>query len=261
MKGSTETYISLNEIVNEALLDLGFSSHYKEQFLSWGLRYYKKLRMDVLREVRTIQLTMTPWKSVVLPDDAVDWIMIGIKDGEMLKTFVNDPKLSPRASAADNGAPVAPTFNNVDVSGEGVQWFNCSDLGEDPGKLYGMLIKDNGLGYFTPNFHEGVNEIQLSAQVPAGTTIYLMYLSNLFDPNRDTIIHPYAQPSINLGIHYESLKHKRYAGDRRISNDMVSMAKKELDDELCLLAERRWDLSTETIVESIRAAYRLSPKH
>jgi hypothetical protein len=236
------------------------SAHYKEQFLQWGIKAYKKVRRDVAKEIKTVTLDMTPWKAVVLPNDCTDWIAIGIKDGEMLKTFVNDPSLNPRDCAVDESEPTAPTFNNVDVTGEGVQWFNCSALGEDPGKLYGMLIKNNGLGYFNPNYHQGVNEIQLSAQVPAGTRIYLMYLGTLFDPATDPIVHPYFQEYIGYSIHYDNLKHRRRAGDRRISSDMVEEAKRERDEEYCNVVEMKCDWSIEAILETMRAAIRLSPK-
>lgn len=260
MKGHSSQYLTLNELANSSLHDLGESSHRREQFLHWGLDYYKKLRMDVAREVKTISLGMTPWKSVILPEDCVDWIAWGIKSGEMIKTFVNDNRIAPRSDAQNNEEPSAPTFDNVDLSAEGVVFYNFTEYGEDAGKLYGQLIKDNGLGYFNPNKHQGVDEIQLSASVTSGTRIYLMYLSTLFDPTRESVVHPYAQFYIRYGIHYENLKHKRRAGDRKITGDMVKEAKQELDDELCQLVERRADWNIESIIEASREAYRLTPK-
>jgi hypothetical protein len=259
MKGHTSTYVTLNEISAKALHDLLESSHRKEQFLMWALDYYRKLRMDIAREVKTVTLSMTPWKSVILPDDCVDWIAVGIKSGELIKTFVNDNRIAPRSDAQNNEEPSVPTFDNVDLSAEGVVFYNFTEYGEDAGKLYGQLIKNNGLGYFNPNQHQGVNEIQFSASVPAGTSIYMMYLSTLFDPTRDSVVHPYAEDFIRYGIHYENLKHKQRNGGR-VTSDMIRIAKQELDDELCQLVERRADWNTESIIEASREAYRLTPK-
>ena len=261
MKGSTHTYVTLNEIVNKALADITEGSHRKEQFLLWALDYYRKLKLDVARDVRTVSLQMTPYKSIILPDDCVDWISIGIKNGEVLDTFVNKWRdLIPRASANDDEEPTAPTYTLSDPDGEGIVFCNYTDTGGNPGKLFGLLVKDNLHGYFTPNMNQHVNEIQLSASVPAGTPIFLMYLSTVFDPTIESIISPYFEDYIRKGIHYENLKHSRNSGNRRITSEMVFEAKQERDDELCLAVERRWDLSVDDIIEICRQGYSLAPK-
>lgn len=259
MKAHTSQLITLNEITSKALADLGETSHRKDQFLMWGVDYYRKYRMDMAREVKTVQLPMTPWKSIVLPNDCVDWIAVGVKVGEAIATFTKKP-LASRDDNTQESAPSAPTYTNVDWSGEGIQFFNCTDYGEDPGKMFGQLVKDNGLGYYSVNNNERVSEIQLSASVNAGTKIWLMYLSTLFDPTIESVVHPYAEDMIRFGIHYNNLKHRRRAGDKSISLSDVAQAKQELDDEICLLAERKWDLSTEDIVQAAKDAYRLTPK-
>lgn len=260
MKANTKQLVSINEIVNEALLDLGESAHVKEQCLHWGVRYYKKYRMDMAREIVSVRLDLTPWKAIILPDDCVDWILVGIPNGEEIMTFTKK-SLRLRECGCDESEPTEPDYNNyVDSLGEGVQYYNCNIHGEDPGKLFGLLVKDNDLGYFSPNYNQRVNEIQLSAKVPAGTRPYLMYLSTLFDPKVENVVHPYAQPMIVAGIHYDRLKFKRRAGDRNITRDMIADAKEELDNEICLLAERRWDLSAETIIDAARQGRQLGLK-
>jgi hypothetical protein len=260
MKGNTSTYLSINEIVNKALLDLGESNHRKEQFVHWAIDYYRRFRMDMAREVKTVKLSMTAWKSIELPVDCVDWIMIGIPNGQQIMTFTKK-SLAARTDVNDQSEPSEPNYDSMENPGDGIQFFNYTEHGEDPGKLFGNLVKDNGLGYFDPNPNQHVNEIQLSTHVNAGTEIYLMYLSTLFDPQLHSVVHPYAEDMIRKGIHYENLKHGRRAGNRSVSGDMIYEAKRELDDEICLVAERRWDLSPETIVEAAKSGYRLTPKN
>lgn len=259
MKAHSSQLVSLEEIVDKSLADLGEGAHKKELFLMWGLDYYRKYRMDLSREVRTVSLQMTPWKSVVLPDDCVDWIMIGIRNGESISTFTKTA-LAPRDCACDDDAPTAPAYN-PEPGSEGVVYYNCyGEFGDDAGRMYGLMHKDNGLGYFDPNPNQGVNEIQLSAKVAAGTQIYLMYLSSLFDPDRGAVVHPYCEDMIRKGIHYLNLKNKRRAGNRNISMADIYMAKSELDEEICLVAERRWDLSPEDIIAASREGFTQSPK-
>ncbi len=260
MKGHSNTYLSLNDIVDTALLDLQESAHRKEQFLSWALDYYKRYRMDMAKEIRTVKLSMTPWKSIMLPDDCVDWIALGIPNGQMLMTFVNDNTITPRDCACDTDSPQQPTFDNVDVAGEGFPFYNCTEFGEDPGKLFGLLVKNNGVGYFHPNYNERVNEIQLSVQVKEGTKILLMYLSTLFNPNVSSVVHPYFEFVIRYGIHYENMKYKRRSGNKNISLGEIAAAKDELDEEICKAVERSSDLRTEDIISITREAILLAPK-
>lgn len=261
MKAHTDQLLTLSELANKELLALGESAHRKEQFLMFALDYYRKYRMSFAMEVKTVQVSMTPWKSIVLPNDAVDWISVGIKCGNVIKTFVKSNDIAFRDCACDEDEMEACTdFENADVDGEGVRYYGYNEQGENPGKMFGLLLKNNGLGYFSPNPNQGVNEIQLKLSVSSASRIYLMYLSTLFDPKRESVVHPYAEDMIRKGIAYENLKNSRRAGNRRITGDMVQEAKQELDDEICLLAEMKCDWTAESIVEAIREGYRLTPK-
>lgn len=259
MKAHTSQLLTINEIVNGALFDISESSHRKEQFLKWALDYYRRLKMDIARDVRETYLDMTPWKSVILPDDCVDWIRLGIANNESVNTIVNGRLLATRDCACEEDEPVAAVYEPEEGS-EGFQFNTITEYGEDAGKMYGLMVKDNGLGYFTPHPNQRVNEIQLSASINAGTRIYLMYLSTLFDPRVDNIVHPYCQDYIAFGCHYENLKNKRRAGNRNISPQDIRDAKEELDEELCKVAERRMDINSEGIMELVRNGHRQSPK-
>lgn len=258
MKAHSNQLLSIVELADKALFDLLESSHRKEQFIHWAIDYYRKYRMDMAREVKTVRLDMTPWKAIVLPKDCVDWILLGIPNGQSIDTFTKK-HLAVRDCACEGDEPTEAVYT-PEVGSEGYQFYNLTECGEDAGKMYGLAVKDNGLGYLHPNPNQYVDEIQLSTHVPAGTRPYLMYLSTLFDPSRDSVVHPYAEDMIRAGIHYRNLQRKRQAGNRNISPQDIRDAKNELDEEICLLAERRWDLSAEDIMELSRSGFSLSPK-
>lgn len=259
MKAHNSQLVSILQIVDEALLDLGESAHRKEQFIHWAIRYFKTLKMDFARQIKTVRLNMTPWKAIVLPEDCVDWYLIGIRNGQDLMAFTKKALL-PRDCSGDTDAPSDAAYHSKNVSGEGVQFLNYTEYGEDPGKLFGLLQKDNGLGYFSPNQNERVNEIQLSTHVDSSADILLLYLGTLFDPRVDSVVHPYCAEYISKGIHYENLKHRRRGGNRSITADMVREAKDELDNETCMMVERRWDLSEADIIEAARSGIQLGIK-
>lgn len=260
MKAHTDQLVSLQTIADGVLADLGESAHRKEQMLKWALDYFRRYKMDIARDVRETYLDMTAWKSIILPKDCVDWLQLGIRNGEVTNTMVNTNFLATRDCACDDDAPTQPRYCADDDAGEGIQFNSIDEQGADAGKMYGLMMKDNGVGYFTPNRNMRVNEIQLNARIPAGTRIYFMYLSTLFDPSVESVVHPYCQDLIAKGIHYENLKFKRNAGNRNIGLSDIAMAKNELDEELCLVAERRSDLTVDSMMEIIRSGHRLSPK-
>lgn len=261
MKANSSQLLSIEELVNSVLLDLGEGMHLKEKFLKWGVAFFKLWRMDMAREYKKTTLDMTPWKSIILPNDTVDWIIIGKGNGEAIDTFTINRALSLRDCACDEDVPTESDYS----ANSGVILFDgqpatsySSEFGT--GKL-NLMTKDNGLGYFKPNHIQGSNEIQLSAQVPAGTRIKLIYLATLFNPDVDLCVHPYAQPMIEAGIHWRNLQMKRRSGNRNISPQDIRDAKDEYDGELCQLVERRWDMSVESIVEAAREGFNMAPKN
>lgn len=259
MKAHDSQLLTIEELVNQVSLDLGEGMQRKEQFLSWGVEIFKKWRANMAREFKSVTLEMTPWKSIILPSDCVDFILVGVKNGESFDTFTNK-KLGLRDCACDDDEPTKAVYC-TEPGSEGRQFNNITEFGEDPGKLYGLISKDNRLGYLNANHIEGSNEIQLSDSVKAGTRIRLIYLATLFNPDIDCCVHPYAQPMMQAYMHWRNLQRRRQAGNRNISPVDIQMAKAEFDEEWCHLAEMRMEITSETIVELIRDGYRLSPKN
>jgi hypothetical protein len=258
MKAHSSQLLSIEELVDQTLLDLGLGMHRKEQFLSWAVEIFKKWRQNMAREFKIASLDMTPWKSIILPSDCVDPILVGVKNGESFDTFTFK-KLALRDCACDDSEPTTPQYC-PEPGSEGRQWNNLTEFGEDPGKLYGLISKDNLLGYMNASHVEGSDEIQLSANIKAGTKIRLIYLATLFNPDVECCVHPYAQAAIQSYIHWRNLLMRRRAGNRNISPQDIRDAKDEFDNEWCELAEARMEMTSETIVELIRDGHRLSPK-
>ena len=169
---------------------------------------------------------------------------------------------SRRDHACDEDEPKAPTFAeaNLDIAGEGFQFHNLTEFGEHAGKLFGQIQKDNGLGYFNPNPTDRVNEIQLSANVKAGTKIVFMYLASLFNPRADAVVHPYCADMIRAGIILEHVRSKMRRGSRSISGLAYKDVKDEFDNALCDAVERMSHLTRESILETLRQSYSLAPK-
>lgn len=263
MKGNKQTYRTIEEIVDGVCLDLGEGNHRKEQYLRHAISEAERWRMDMAREVKTVKLPLTSWKAIQLPSDCVDWIAVGIQDGDVIKAFVNknDIAIINDLDGSNikivNPPPVSmPTLSLTDLilTSNMFPFFNYSDEWGNPGKLFGQVVKDNGFGYFTVNRNENCDEIQFRTKVDSTSKIYLEYLSDGWNPDSQTAIHPYAAELITLGIHYRRLKF-----NKNESRTLVAEAKRDYNEEYGRVIDRMWDYSVEDIVETISNAYMLVP--
>lgn len=263
MKGHKNTYRPLLEIVNDALTDCQESQHQQLRFLRWAMKYAEEQHTDFNLDIRTVNVNLTPWKAITLPDDCVDWIAFGIQNGNDVMTFVNDRKIATVFNEIDgvkkpntNPSYALPEFNTLPTMSDfAFPFLNYNNLGEDRGKIFGLRVKDNGLGYFTENRNKESNEIQFKFSCPSTIgPIYLMFLSNLWDPKEETLIHPFFAEYIVAGCT------KEYYAKRAGQGPLYQIAKDEFDRQYLKLLDRKWEFSVEAILEILKNENTLTPK-
>lgn len=264
MKGNKQTYQTVEEIVDGVCLDLGEGMHRKEQYLHWALKEMERWKMDGAKEVKTVKLPLTAWKSIELPSDCIDWIKVGVQDGDVIKAFVNKNDIAIIHDTDGDNIPIAnddpQSMPIVDPALIPIPFYNFLYPGNDPGRLFGLQVKDNGFGYFTVNRNEDTDEIQFRTKaVNAGDKIYLEYLADGWNPDSQSAIHPYASELVSLGIHYRRLKFDKANGKRSISSDDVKIAKGDYQEEFDRVIFRMWDLSVEDIQETLANDYMMVP--
>lgn len=260
--GHKLTYATIDEIVKGVCLDLFEGAQREIQYTHWAIKYINRWHMDCAREIKTIKLKMTPWKSIELPDDCVDWVAVGIQDGNLIKTFVHNRDIAVAYDKDANGQkiynedpadPINDIINcNTDQSNGVWNFMNYAPYGADPGRLFGLRMRDNGLGYFTEIRNEGSCEIQLRTNLASTTTIYLQYLATAVTPDKETLIHPYAKEMIAKGVHLERAIHVKDKG-------MYGIAKSEFDEEFNRTIDRQWDYNIEEIMEWMDEGKRMTP--
>jgi hypothetical protein len=261
MKGNKQTYRTLEQLVDGVLMDRGQGAHRKEQCLRWGIQEMERWRMDMAREVKTVKLELTDWKAIELPADCIDWIKVGIQDGNVIKAFVNKRDVAIHHDLDENNVPIVnsePASLTVDSSCPTVPFYNYQSGGQDPGQIFGQLVKDNGLGYFTVNRNDDRDEIQFRTNTAAGSAIYLEYLSDSWSPDKQSAVHPYSAELIELGIHYRMLKFDKANGNRSVSADDVRLAKNDYQEEYNRVIDRLWDYSVEDIIDMMTEGYMLT---
>lgn len=264
MKGNKATYRPLGELVEDALTDNGLGMQHRFQFFRWAQKYAEELHFDHLRDIKTVRLNMQPWKAVELPSDCVDWVAVGLQYGSDIAVFVNDHKIALEFDLGNTNQQLPnadPTYlldesRMPEVSDSIFPFLNLSALGEDAGKIFGLVVKDNGLGYVTENTNKDVNELQFKGSyIDTTNQVYLQYVSNLWDPKEETLIHPIMAEYIVSGINKEySARAKNMTGFDK------QMAVEEFNRQYLRVLDHSWQYTVDDILEYFKSQYRMGPK-
>lgn len=265
MNGSPTVYRPLSEIVSEALLDSGEGIHWTERYTRWALKYAEEIFSDWAPNVVTKPMDLKPWLAIELPPDCLTWLTVGIQNGSDIMTFINDRTIAQNFTKDSDGVKQAnlkpqygDDFTNLSLSDTVVPFFNftnnLTDLGENPGKLFGLMVKDNGLGYFTENKNKDVNEIQFKFRVNRpNTKIYLQYQTTGLNATGETMIHPDYAEYIIQGIHRERQSKSR-------DKSGLGWTEEEFKRQSIRMLDKKWSYSTEDIIEYLRSGYGSYPK-
>lgn len=249
---------TVSQAAYSALMDIGEDESRYEQFLHWSIEGAQDWHMDMAKEIKTIECDLTPYKAIDFPDDYLDWTKIGIRCGDIIKTFVHDENISLEFDCID-GEKQANTecepIDSLDVfPGWGYAYTNYSTLnGEDPGRLYGVAAQDNGLGYF--RIHREARQFQFRGLTPSTSTIYLEYLSTGWDPCKETYLNPYAFKLVKMYVNWMNLLHN-HTKPRILSQEAERLYWNEFER----VKYRMFELTLEDILEVSREAYVASPQ-
>ena len=240
------------EAASSALFDIGETDARLDQFIHWGLEAAREWQIDMAKEIKTEILTMTPHKSILLPDDYVDWVKVGIKDGDTIKTFIHDNTMATTHDCVNGVKKENAPYSNVnlwdlDVDTTPYLFHNVHGNGSDY-PVYGYGYKDNGLGYF--KVHRETGEIQFRGVVPKNSKIALEYISDGWDPNKETVVNPLAFMLIKRYIHWMNKLH-----NQNIPRSHVEEAERLYWNEFDKVSYRMLDLTIEDVQDVARQAF------
>ncbi len=246
--------VTLDSCIRSAIMDIGASIERYEQFKHWAIEGYRQFHFDLAQEIKTVSLDLTAWKAIEWPIDYVDWVMVGVVIDNQIRVFTHDDRISLyRADEDLDGYPDALVTTSPPAVQESVPywfWNNRNSQGQDTGQLYGLTVKDNGIGYFKPNRER--REFQFSPSVDATRPVYLEYITDGYDPCEKTMVNVYAARLIKLFIHWQ--RHE-YA---KSSNGMEKERAKDMyDKELYKVQDRIQKITIADVLEAARDGYRL----
>lgn len=254
---ANKTWGTVKQAAAEALMDIGESTHRMDQFIKWGLEDARNYNFDINRQVKSVKIPLNSYKAIDVPDDFVDYLRIGYKDGNMIIIFDKDPGIS-NINDCEDGEIIENIPDRFIEDASTVDDYFLDHFLGDNGKVFGLKYKHNGVGYF--KYIREAGQIQFRSVLSSITEIYMDYISDGWDPCNETLLHPYYFKLNQLYQHWQFAKFKRQMNPGLVPKSVVDDAKGDYWDEHSRVQAREFDLGIEDIYDCMRQAYSLSPK-
>jgi len=255
MNEPNKGYERIKDVINELIYQEGETTrHLYPRFKSFAREFVRDWYTGYRVEPKAVILNVKANKTVDLPDDYIDYTVIGYQVGQRVMPFFRDDKLAKYyqekcGNKIANTEPIRPDELGDQGYQFGFGFHNYINLyGEHTGGEFGF-------GNSKPHsFTITGNQIALSSEV-TGSQIYMEYVSSSH-LNSDTIYIP------NLAA--QALKyyvmHRHTSHDRDRNEYEISRWKREFHAELNRATLQAQKITTEDILNIVRSEFRMSPK-
>lgn len=239
-------FATIDGIIKGLLIKQGKPVHWYLQYLKYACDAVRELHFDTLQRIYTEELTVTSYKSVILPCGFVDWVRVGVIANDKVKNLVQGGSIN--------------RLNNYDSVGDKIVWPSSDNNSTNPNSDY--LINRMSGGEFQGGIFNNRpdmasykfrvlperSEIQFNNDFPY-ETIILEYIGDGMDGDAATQVDAYAIDTIESYVMWQLALHNPRQGDNAIFRKDV------YDKALRLLRARKNKMSREDIIDSIRKGY------
>ncbi len=246
----------ISAIVDHVLFTKTLPNAFYQWMLEQALWYLRELKLDTAGEVKTVYLPVTDRKTVILPDDYVDWCAVAVKVGQYFVTLgvndrLNELDRSPNSTDFVNGllSQNLPNGLNFNAYG-GYMFFNYS----------GCSVNCFGGGFVAKGSFKfkqtgTTKELLLDYDYPHDNLL-VMYISDGFDPCGDTIVDTYysdyVKKSMEFAWEQDKEPSRTEASIYRRGSAMAAAERK--------IRARKNDLDPQTLLNISRQQTRFTPK-
>jgi len=252
--------VTLDHIVRNTLMDMGYPLHYYTRFLHYAIRGLEELNYDFplgstasglnnasSANVKVKELDVTDWMRAVLPSDCVDVVSVDAKYGEHTLPLRLDQSLNIIQRFDSSGNKVSHIDQSNIVYDEDLLFTTTStfghvnEYGEHTGRAYGVVAEQSQ----SYNVDFGVGELVLNNALEVNKVV-LYYISDGVSTSEINVVHPYAQDVLNKWIKYQKYSHTR------MDYQKVGLAKQEYVNAKRRLRSRLNALNYADIIASLR---------
>ncbi len=242
-------WTTLDKIVCSLLLRRGYPVHFYFQFMKLASDCIRELNFSTLAIINTKKLLVGPLGSVELPQDYVDYVKIGIPNGQYVRPLASRDGINRLNNYDDNGNKTL--YDHVEsnqVGGWIGYWYNnvINSNGENIGRQYGR-----GAGERKDTFKvlKERGEIQFDEDLGV-EYIILEYISDGQNVDNATKIDPQAQATIEAYVLWQMKEASRAYGLQE-----RQLAKQEYTEQWRQLRARLADWTITDILRIVRSAY------
>lgn len=239
------------------LLEEGEDSIHKyAKYMSYAVRIFKELNLDVKGSVLSKRLPNTGGLRYGLPKDCVKILRVGICDGGYFKPLGLQPELCVIDVKDDCGNLAVYDVNDYDLTEsaaiEDVYWFENFAHGEFTGGRYGQKGGQSESGYYRIDYATG--EL-IVASLAEGASVIIEYLSNGINDDGDIFVLPTVEEALIAGVRWLSVRSKP-----RTSMWQVRDARSEYYNQKRLARARSTEFNKELALQYARRGYQSAPK-
>lgn len=199
---SNQKYHTIGAIVDQFLIDNNLTEHFFQKALSWALWGLTDLHLNTFQDVKTCLLDVTDRKTAALPANYVQWTKVGVKRGQYVVTLaVNDALAKTQRTDEDEhirgllyqNLPNGLNLNNY----SGYYFFN-----HDGDTFFGIGGGLPDKRSFQVVRRDACYELLLDYDFPC-EQVYVEYITDGFDPCKETVINPVMRDYILKYIDYK----------------------------------------------------------
>lgn len=246
-------WYKVSAVVDEWLDDNDLGNNFFPKALKWAIRALEKAHLNHWQDVKTCLFDVTDRKTVILPADFVDWVIVALPFGQYAITLGVNDKLNniPRDAAQTNTVTLAQMPNGINFSAyEGYYLFNYND-----GQVFSAGTGVPSKGYYKIFNSDTCKELLLDYDYNA-SQLYIEYITNGFNPCGETVISPYLKEYVLAWMDY------KYEDKNNPKATESSKQRKlgELGSEIVILKANTSDLSPQTLLNISRKGFKLTAR-
>ena len=250
-------FVTLDYIVKNVMVDNWENTeHNYMRYLQWAFRGLKQINFDVLRDVRTVVLTMNDNRTVDLPLDFVNYTKIGVCVNGFIKVLGTRRDMCLTRSLDNCGNVVRNDVklncSVLDDFGPYTYLFYNYRNGENVGQLFGVGGGRNHRGYYRVD----TKNRQISFTTDGEKTdVVIEYISDGVSPTGKSKIHVFAEECLIKWIHWQRIDNKK--GENQAEKERK---RREYYNEFRKLRARMKSFTLDELLATFRSSYAQSPK-
>lgn len=255
---SKDIYMKLSSLIDQICIDLDLSvSHYFNRLLSWGCLAIMDLHLDNAQSTKTVLLPINDVCQCNLPEDFVDWCIIGIPFGQYIKTLSVNDQLSAIPRTIENWNPNQRFPPGWLPDGVDMMQYSAYQLPNFGGR--GLVSFGGGLphrGHYKIVNSGGCKTLLLDVGLPA-TSIYLSYIGLGISACGETILEPAIYEYVRAYIHHQ---YEQFGKRLDKSEAAIQRTGRNLWHQRMVAIGRQNSISPTDLLTISRKSYRLTNK-